>query len=224
MTRREKRNFFISVEGEVCEKMYFEHLERLIKNSSRSKYIFSATIKSKQPYEFAKSLSYLPQETGKSAAPYMHINDIENYSNDEHRKKFNHLIDQIEKAKKTYGISYMLGYSNYTFEVWMLLHRTEKCIKVSSRDQYLHLINNAFGCSFRDISEYKSKAVFEKVLKQITLDNVEEAIRRAEDIERANEGDAKSMRSHNGTTFYVSNPYTTVHQVVKKIFETCELQ
>ena len=36
MIKKESRQFIISVEGINCEKMYFEHLARLINNSSKS--------------------------------------------------------------------------------------------------------------------------------------------------------------------------------------------
>lgn len=38
MIKKESRQFNISVEGVNCEKMYFEHLSKLINSSDRSTY------------------------------------------------------------------------------------------------------------------------------------------------------------------------------------------
>ena len=38
MTRKESRQFNMSVEGINCERMYFEHLEKLINSSNRNTY------------------------------------------------------------------------------------------------------------------------------------------------------------------------------------------
>lgn len=39
MNRRESVKFYMSVEGENCEKLYFEHLARIINRSGRNEYL-----------------------------------------------------------------------------------------------------------------------------------------------------------------------------------------
>ena len=53
---KENRTFYISVEGINCEKMYFNHLAKLINNSNRNKYNLSVDPKKTSPLKFAKRL------------------------------------------------------------------------------------------------------------------------------------------------------------------------
>ena len=79
MNKKESRQFNISVEGAVCEKLYFEHLAWLINNSSRNIYTMQVKPKKMSPLEYAKRNAYKPVEKrGRSkAVPYIHIQDIE---------------------------------------------------------------------------------------------------------------------------------------------------
>lgn len=53
-----------------------------------------------------------------------HVQDIEDYHDKEQLNKFKLIVDDIEKAKKECNISsYDLAYSNYTFDLWMILHK-----------------------------------------------------------------------------------------------------
>ena len=122
--RKESRQFFMSVEGINCEKMYFEHLSRVINESDKSKYNLKLNPKVTTPYEYAKRNAYKPAESGKNnrLLPYLHIQDIEDYYHTDQLNRFHGIIDEMRKAENTFRIKYELGYSNYTFELWMLLH------------------------------------------------------------------------------------------------------
>lgn len=54
MNRKESRQFNISVEGINCEKMYFEHLAKLINRSDRNTYNLKVDPKKMSPLEYAK--------------------------------------------------------------------------------------------------------------------------------------------------------------------------
>ena len=79
-SRKESRQFNISVEGINCERMYFEHLANLINQSQVNQYHAKINCKKISPEQFAKRNAYLPIE-------------------------------------KNYGITYKLGYTNFTFEI-----------------------------------------------------------------------------------------------------------
>ena len=54
MNKKESRLFHISVEGINCEKLYFEHLAKLINNSDRNTYNLKIAPRKMSPMEYAK--------------------------------------------------------------------------------------------------------------------------------------------------------------------------
>jgi hypothetical protein len=55
MIKKESRQFNISVEGINCEKLYFEHLAKLINNSDRSTYNLKVDPRKMSPMEYRSS-------------------------------------------------------------------------------------------------------------------------------------------------------------------------
>ena len=222
MRRKESRQFYISVEGINCEKLYFEHLMRLINNSDRSTYNLKVAPRKMNPMEYAKRNAYKPvDQRNKKSLPYIHVQDIEDYYDEEQRKKFFGLLDEMRNAEKTFGITYQLGYSNYTFELWMLLHVTDMEYAVQDRYAYLKPINKCFKLRLRNLDEFKSEKVFLEILdKYVTLDSVFQAIARAEKIVQQR----KTAENYKGFSFCRDNPDISVHEVVKLIFEVCKVK
>ena len=60
MIKKESRQFNISVEGINCEKMYFEHLAKLINSSDRNTYNLKVDPRKMSPLEYAKRNAYKP--------------------------------------------------------------------------------------------------------------------------------------------------------------------
>ena len=145
--RKERRKFFISVEGESCEKQYFEHLQRLINDCPASKYNVNFVIKAKvTPRQMLKRYGSMPvdKDAQGKPIPYMHVADIENYYDLGFRKHFFDLLDEMKVIKKGPGKAYLMGYSNLTFDLWMLLHVNDMNGAVTDRDRYLEQINQYF--------------------------------------------------------------------------------
>jgi len=131
----------------------------------------------------------------------------------------------MRKAEDMFGITYKLGYSNYTFELWMLLHVADVNFAVRDRSSYLGLINRYFHRNYKSIDEFKKQNEFGKILDQfVTLDSVKLAIARAEKIVRNNDLDKKSKDKYSGFTFFRDNPDLSVHTVVQMILEVCEVK
>ena len=92
MTKKESRQFNISVEGINCERMYFEHLARLVNSSNRKTYNLKVDPKKVSPLEYAKRNAYKPVDKLKEnkkenkKIPYIHVQDIEDYYDDFQRK------------------------------------------------------------------------------------------------------------------------------------------
>ena len=226
MIKKESRQFYISVEGINCEKMYFEHLAKLI-NSSDATYNLKVDPRKMTPMQYAKRNAHRPVEKrkGNKMLPYIHVQDIEDYYGEFHRKKFYGIIDEMRDAEDEFKISYELGYSNYTFELWMLLHVADMKHAVQDRKAYLAPINRWFHRSYTDLDEFKREAEFQDILDEfVTLDSIRQAIRRAEKIVEQNAEDGKKRENYKGFTFYQDNPDVSVHEVVQLIFEVCEVK
>ena len=176
--------------------------------------------------EYAKRNAHKPvDKKGNKKIPYFHIQDIEDYYDDFQRTEFYGMIDDLRKAEKQFNIDYELGYSNYTFELWMLLHVTDLTHAVQDRHSYLAPINRWFHRSYGNIDEFKSHDEFQGILDEfVTLDSVEQAIHRAERIIQLNEEDEKIKENYKGFTFYRDNPDLSVHEVVQMIFDVCEVK
>ena len=227
MSRSESRQFHMSVEGANCERLYFEHLAKLINCSGQNKYNLKISPKAMSPLQYAKRTAYKPvdKQRGGRNLPYIHIQDIEDYYDTEQRQKFYRIIDEMRTAERTFGISYCLGYSNYTFELWMLLHVTDMTASAANRGAYLRSINQYFNRKYSSLDEFKNAAAFQRLLDEfITLDTVFDAVRRAERIVDSNVRQNKKKISYHGVAFYPDNPDVTVHEVVRMIFDVCEVR
>lgn len=53
-----------------------------------------------------------------------HICDVESTS-PVHTEKFHSILKEMKEAKTQKNIRYHLGYSNFTFELWIVLHKKD---------------------------------------------------------------------------------------------------
>ena len=228
MTKKESVQFHMSVEGKNCETLYFSHLREIINHSDRNKYNLKLNPKRMSPSAFAKRNGHLPKggympkgKRKEQSLPFIHIQDIEDYYDKEQQDKFYRLIDEIRKTERDFHLDYQLGYSNYTFELWILLHVADMATPVRSREAYLAPINRYFSRNFTSLDDFKSESEFQKILDEyITLDSVFLAIERAERIVEQNKKQ-KRAENYKKVVFFHDNPDISVHDVVKLIFEVC---
>lgn len=218
----ESRQFWISVEGE-CEEIYFDHLEKLMNQSGRYRYQAKIICRKLSPLRLVKREGYKFLPHGKGRPSYFHIQDIEDYYDAECKKKFYNLLDEFSKVQKEHGVECLLGYSNYTFELWLLLHIHDMSGGVTNRTAYLTPINQYFQKSFASLHDFKSEKAYRDIMDEyITLDSVKLAVARADEMVARNAANGKEFVKYKNFGFYKDNPDLTVHEVVKKIFETCK--
>ena len=110
------QTYILTVEGE-CEKYYFEHLKTLINNTSNR--IANCQFKpdiaiKKMPSKYSKNFVGVKNR-------FFHIQDIEDFFDEFHRKRFFSLIEDVDSANKY--VNYKLGYTNYSLELWILLQQ-----------------------------------------------------------------------------------------------------
>lgn len=217
MIMKKNRKYFISVEGET-EKWYFEHLQYLINHSQESVFTTKFVIKvNKSPKSFVKTLQALYEIDA------FHICDYE--SNEQvHVQQFERVLKELKEAKKIKNIiMYSLGYCNYAFELWIILHKRNFCVPLSHRNNYLSYINSTYNEKFQFLSDYKEELNFKRLLAQIDLNDVKLAIQNANRIREYQVNNGAKMQQYAGFSYYTRNPDITINECVMKIFQECGL-
>lgn len=210
------RKYMFTVEGET-EMWYFDWLETVINSSGQSECNVSIkAIVEQRPLKYAKGSNH-------RATPVItHICDVE--SNEPvHQQKFKDILNQLKEAQKQKGIQYDLGYSNFTFELWMVLHKQALNGALTHRSQYLSPINRAFDERFEDLDEYKQEANFKRCLSKLTIEDVKEAIKRSRYIMERKADDGQFPIQYKGFTYYPENPSLSIWEAVEKILQECNI-
>lgn len=215
--RKETRKYYFSVEGET-EKMYIDWLQRIINMESEASYCVKFDCKvQKNPVKRVKGLNPI----GK--VDITHVFDYE--SNDEaHHQRFEGTLASMKDAGRLgKRIKYHLGYSNFTFELWMILHKTDCMKSFSHRNQYLSPLNQAYNEHFESLDEYKEAENFKRLLRKMSLNDVREAIRRATDIMANNQKSGLQIVEYKGYRYYRENPSISLGEIFSDILVECGL-
>lgn len=216
--RKETRKYYFSVEGET-EKWYLDWLQKIINAIPESKYNVKLDAKiQKDPLARVKGMTLLEQ------TEITHVFDRES-EDSIHTKQFQETLDRMSDAEQLgKDIDYKLGYSNFTFELWIILHKVDCNGAKTNRKQYLYDLNKAYGEKFEDLKEYKRENDFKRILKKLTIEDVISAVRRAETIMKRNEESGYRLQQYKGYSFYKENPSLSVWEIVDKILKECEIK
>ena len=131
-------------------------------------------------------------------------------------------MNKAEKLGK--DVSYKLGYSNFTFELWIILHKIDCNGVKTRRKQYLPEINKAYDEKFEDLKEYKKENNFKRILQKLSINDVIDAVKRSEAIMKRNEENGYKLQQYKRYSFYKENPSLSVWEVINKILEECEIK
>ena len=112
---------------------------------------------------------------------------------------------------------------NYTFELWMVLHKIDCYDSKVDKKDYLDSINRAYDQEYASLSMYKKKKNFEKCLKEIELSNVVDAINRAEHIMISHDKNGHIQHEYKRVRYYDENPSLQIHEAIKSIMMDCGL-
>jgi len=216
--RKETRKYYFSVEGET-EKWYLDWLQKTINVIPESKYNVKLDAKiQKDPLARVKGMTLLEQ------TEITHVFDRES-EDSINTKQFQETLDRMSDAEQLgKDIDYKLGYSNFTFELWIILHKVDCNGAKTNRKQYLYDLNKAYGEKFEDLKEYKRENDFKRILKKLTIEDVISAVRRAETIMKRNEESGYRLQQYKGYSFYKENPLLSVWEIVDKILKECEIK
>jgi hypothetical protein len=129
------------------------------------------------------------------------------------------------KAAQNSGkdIKYQLGYSNFTFELWIIVHKTDCNGVLTHRRQYLTPLNRAYDQQFESLDQYKHEDNFKRILSQLTLDNVRNAIQRSKAIMQRNQEAGYILQQYKRYKYYKENPSLSIWESIEKILRECEL-
>ncbi len=187
MIKREYRCFF---EGQQ-EKMYFEHVAKKIKEVNP---IVSIKFK---PVEKLIVLEKSSTDVPKIAVFDYDMNKIE-------------FERKIKICRKT-----NILYSNLNFDLWLLLHKVNFSKNVQHNDAYKNLIIKNFN--LRENCNIKTKANMEKILEQIDIKDIKNAIKNSEQIMNNKlEEDKITIRKN---FYYYENPSMNINEFFKRLFE-----
>lgn len=212
-----ERLFCFSVEGDT-EKWYLEHLKKLVNDElERQKAGFHIGIAIKVekdprqiPWPFIPKAVHvcdyekpMPQQAGMNRS-----------------EQFKTMLDNLSAAAKDKNLEYSLGYSNLSFELWLILHKRNCNGGKIDCEQYLADLNAAYSSAFLSLKAYKKEADFKKLMENITLADVHNAIQRARAIQQANaqNHEAQTYRNYE---FYTNNPSLSIHERIQDIFAFC---
>jgi len=216
-SRKETKRYYFTVEGET-EQWYLQRLEELINSTEEAAYkvSFDCPVQ-KNPLKRAKSL------TIRNRVEIYHLSDYES-DEPEHVKEFTDTMDNMKKASAIgKEITYKFGYSNLTFDLWMVLHKIKCNTSLAHRSQYLEHINRAYKEHFLNMDQYKVEANFKRCLASISLSNVIEAIENAKTIMRRNEENGYILHQYRGFKYYKENPSLLIWEPIEKILKDCGL-
>lgn len=215
--RKLTKKYYFSVEGET-EQWYLEWLQNLINNTEKSvcKVSIDCPVK-KNPLKHAKSLTVTRK---------IEVYHFFDYESDEpiHAQRFQHAMDNMKKAEQLgKQIKYKSGYSNFTFDLWIILHMTYCNTSYAHRKQYITRINQVFSEKFENMDEYKKEDNFKRCLNKLKLSHVTDAIERSKKIMQKNKENGYTLYQYRGYQYYKENPSLAVWEAIEKILSDCKL-
>lgn len=157
--KKSTQKYYFSVEGET-EQWYLKWLQDLINSTEASSYKVSIDCSPKKPIKRAKSITVTRK---------IEIYHFFDYESDEqiHVQRFLNTMDDMKRAEELgKQIKYKSGYSNFTFDLWIILHMTDCYSSYVDRSKYITLINRVFKENFQSMAEYKEENNFKRCLKK----------------------------------------------------------
>lgn len=140
------------------------------------------------------------------------------------QQTFLHVLDDMAKAARLKpGVKCALGYSNLTFELWILLHKMDCRRILDNKKQYLDLLNKAYKSEFETLGKFKQEKNFKKILESITLEEVKDAVKKAEAIRKQNEQDSIPIIYKKEYKYFKKNPDCSLQEFIRKILSDCGL-
>ena len=196
-----RRKYLCICEGQQ-ETMYLAHVAKLIRDFPRKVVTFNTL-------EGPPSRLEKRYEDYKSAAVFdFDFNEVE------FRKKIE-LCDRLNRKRKPSKERHIYhAYSSVNFDLWLILHKENFNREVSKNDAYVSDVRRIYNLSASE--NIKSEGAMQKILSQITVDDVKEAIERADFIRK---GKMVGDGIKTGDTTIHSNPDFSIHEFLRVVLK-----
>lgn len=215
--RKSNIKYYFTVEGE-CEELYLDRLQTLINSEKES--LYTVEIKSDVTSNLLKTAKNINPVTVPKTI--YHLCDVEGIE-DGDKTRFQDYLKDLKSVKNQKGLKYELGYSNFTFELWMVLHKMDCYGCLTHKGQYLSFINKVYGQEFNSLKTFKKKENFKKCLAKIELSDIKGAIKRSKIIMKKHKENGDREISFCTYKYFEDNPALTIWESVEKILEKCKL-
>ena len=214
MNKKEIKKYLFSVEGDT-ERWYLKWLESEINAYNECKYKVSFDVEvQKSPSKRVKKMRIV----GK--VELLHMFDYEEHSNE---SSFQNTLKDMKKAETLKNVQYKLGYCNFSFDLWIILHKHRLAGQLNHRREYLQYLNKYYDCKFESLQEYKEEKNFKKLLSKLSLHDVEVAMRHAYQI-LAKHKDIYKEIQYGNYMYYREHPSLNLHEYIHKIFRDVGLK
>lgn len=194
--------YIIGCEGANQEKLYFEKIQEIVNSIEERTYDLL--------FDFAEPFGGDPKCVVERAVKKSigKMNKAAVFDYDGKKEKYEEAIDLAMDKQIT------LGYTNYCFDLWLILHKEDYICSVNSSDGYIEELRRVYG--LKDNANVKKRDQVKAILEKINLEDIKAAIRRAEMIVASNlEKEAnKTMKEYE----YYDNPDTQMHEMLKSVF------
>lgn len=158
MKRKSTNKYYFSVEGET-EQWYLKWLQDMINDTEKAacKVSIDCPVR-KNPLKHAKSLTVTRK---------IEIYHFFDYESDEllHVKEFQEIMDNMKKAEKIgKQIKYKSGYSNFTFDLWIILIWQNVMRNIPTENSILRRLTGYLEKNFKIWTNSKKRIILRDVL------------------------------------------------------------
>lgn len=200
-----RRTYLCVCEGQQ-EKMYLAHVSKLLNRFPERVVSFNTTIGHPKRLE---KLSYA--EYDNAAFFDQDGRQAEFEDGIQICQRLNRAGQKGKNKKNVYH-----AYSNVNFDLWLILHKEDFTRPVTANDAYIPDVRRIYQLGRE--ADIKEEVVISRILNQITLDDVRNAIRRADMIRASKpETDAKNLH---GAICY-DNPDFSLHEFLRIVLREC---
>lgn len=188
-----------AVEG-LQEKLYFEHLKDLINNndssSKRVNFKFENSQGGSPTVVVRKALKNSLNKDNKSVAIY-----DRDFKND--------FLESIELAQKNKIIP---AYSNQNFNYFLILHKKKVYRQTTKEDKYEKELKKTYNLDKN--CDLKNRETIEKILSQITLDDIRRVITTIKNVNEQTKQTQKQLANN-----IYEQPFLNILEFLEDIFE-----
>jgi len=198
-----RKTYFCVCEGQQ-EEMYLKWVAFLLKNFPERVVSFNVT-------------QGLPEKLKKNYTEYDNAALFDyDFKDSEFRKNIG-ICEQLKrKSRGKKGKKVYHAYSSANIDLWFILHKEDFDRSVISNDAYVSDVRRIYGLNRE--ADIKERVILEKILRQITLEDVKHAIKRAEQI-RAGKQLSNSFMIGSVTCY--TNPDFSIHSFLEVVLRDC---